>query len=249
MNAATPVDWLLNLGRTPRWPELEATAPTLCVLQHGLIRSAHSLARLERTLRAHGYQVLNRTYWSTRARIEDHAASLARRLERKLAALGPPVPRLVFIGHSMGGLVIRAYLARPDARPAFACVFLATPHRGARLAVVRHKLWPIRLALGRNAPQQLLPDDPLYSWLPAPRAQRIGVVLGARGDGVGWNRHLDGDDDGTVAVAEAQLPEAHDTVVLPLGHTRITTSPAMLRQVLWFLAHGHFEAVRATDSK
>ncbi|MCC6785505.1 MAG: hypothetical protein IT457_21820 [Planctomycetes bacterium] len=241
LNAIAPFDWLLNLGPVPYWPELRARAPTLCVLQHGLIRSAWSLERLARTLRRHGYEVLNPGYWSTTARIEAPAERLAAKLERRLAAPAGPLPRLAFVGHSMGGLVIRSYLARPDARPAFACVFLATPQRGAKLAAVRHRLWPMRVVLGRNAPLQLIPGDPLYTSLPPVTAERIGVLCGGKGDGVGWNRHLDGDDDGTVAVDEARLDEAHDTLVLRLGHTRITTAPQTLRQVLHFLAEGRFE--------
>ncbi|MFO1051563.1 MAG: hypothetical protein U1F36_05075 [Planctomycetota bacterium] len=243
MNLAAPVDWLLNVGTTPYWPELRAETSTLCVLQHGLIRSACSLVRLQRTLLRHGYAVLNRSYPSVWDTIEAHAerlhASLERRLFRDGTAAQPP--RLCYLGHSMGGLVVRACLARADARAADTCLFLATPQRGAALARVRHSFPPLRIVLGRNAPRQLIPGDPLYARLPAVTARRIGVIYGRRGDGRGWNRHLAGDDDGTVAVAEALLPEAHDQIGLRYGHTRITTAPAVLRQVLVFLRHGRFE--------
>lgn len=241
VNASTPFDWLLNLGPTPRWPELRATAPTLCVLQHGLIRSAASLARLARTLRAHGYEVLNETYWSTTAPIEDHARRLAVHVEERLARRREAPPRLAFVGHSMGGLVIRAYLARADARAAWACVFLGTPQRGAQLAALRRRIWPLNLVLDRHAPSQLQPGDPIYARLPRVVAERIGVIAGGRGDGRGWNESLDGDDDGTVAVEEARLAEAHDTVILRCGHTRMTVAVPVMRQVLHFLARGCFE--------
>ncbi len=120
MNLAAPVDWLLNVGATPYWPELRAETTTLCVLQHGLIRSACSLMRLQSTLLRHGYAVLNRSYPSVWGTIEAHAerlqASLERRLTRDGTAADPP--RLCYLGHSMGGLVVRACLARADARAA-----------------------------------------------------------------------------------------------------------------------------------
>ena len=81
---AWPSDWLLNLGSVPDHPTLHVPtgARRLVVLQHGLWRTPASLGRLERTLRAHGYEVLNPYYPSTSEPIEAHAERLARAIVR-----------------------------------------------------------------------------------------------------------------------------------------------------------------------
>lgn len=242
MNPSTPTDWLLNLSSFPHIDEYEAEEPdTLVVLQHGLWRSASSLGRLERALRDHGYDVLNTSYPSTQARIEEHAARLAERLEAHLAERARPPARIAFVGHSMGGLVIRSYLARDDAVEPWAVVFIGTPHRGAVLATKRKGSMWFDLFMGDKSALQLVPGDPLYGSFGPVRAERIGVVVGARGDGEGWNADIPGDDDGTVGAAEARLDAATDTVELAIGHTRISFAAATIRQILAFLRTGHFE--------
>jgi pimeloyl-ACP methyl ester carboxylesterase len=240
MNPSTPSDWVLNLPGVEHEPALAAEVPTLVVLEHGLWRSAASLGRLERGLADHGYDVLNVSYSSTSARIEQHAEQLARELQRRLRECPYPPARIAFVGHSMGGLVIRSYLQRPDAVIPWATVFIATPHRGAILAERRRSTMLFSVLMGDRSALQLAPDDPFWATLGAVRCPRIGVILGARGDAEGWNDDIPGDDDGTVGVDEARLEEATDTIALRVGHTRIGFAAETVHQVLAFLRTGAF---------
>lgn len=232
-------DWITNrLPALEPDPELAPEQPTLVVTVHGLCRSAWSMARLERTLEAQGYEVLNFGYDSTDALLRDHAAALAEALEARLAQRDGPPPRLAFVGHSMGGLVIRAYLARPDARSAQACAFIATPHRGAVLAELRQDFPPFRWFCGEAAALELRPGDPFVASLPPLAVDRIGVLYGASGRESGWNDEIPGDDDGTVGVAEAQLPGATAVRRFELGHYRISLDADVLAAVRRFLRKG-----------
>lgn len=243
VNPSFPTDLALNVLGTPHHESLEAEGRALVVLQHGLWRSSGALWRLERSLRDHGYDVLNTSYPSTRANIEDHAALLARNIEAHLERVEAPYESVHFVGHSMGGLVIRAYLATDGALDAESCVFLGTPQRGAMLAELDHDRWWYRLFLGTQAARQLRRSDPfqteLAAWGPVP-AQRVGVLFGGKGDGEGWSSRIPGDDDGTVGAEEAQLLEATATKRLRLGHTRLSFSGEMVHEVLHFLETGRF---------
>ena len=241
VSIAWPFDVLLTLGTGPVDDTLRVPADgkrRVVVLQHGMWRTAASLNRLERTLRAHGYEVWNPGYPSLRGTIEQHAERLAATIadvhER-------PVDELSFVGHSMGGLVVQEYLRRPDARPATRCIYLAVPHRGALLADLRKHWFLFRLVMGDKAPMQLSPGDPLHE-RPIPLPERSGTVVGDLGEG---NRSIPGRDDGTVAVGEATFPGASDACVLPCGHTGITYDDAAGRQVLHFLRHGAFAPATA----
>lgn len=242
MNLSTPVDYLMNLGAVERDESLVAPEDGrrhLVVLSHGLWRSAAAMGRLERSLRRHGYETYNENYASTEGFIEDHAAALGRGLEARLAAAGEQEVVLYFVGHSMGGLQIRHYLSTSAAVQPAACVFIATPHRGAQLLDKRKDWLLFQILMGEEAPLQLSPGHPFYQQL-RPLKGPVGVIYGGKGDGKGWNDDIDGDDDGTVGVDEAQLPEAQARVRLRLGHTAIGMHPDSVRQVLHFLRHRRF---------
>ena len=231
-----PFDVVVNLGGEPTVAALRVPADgrrRVVVLQHGLWRTAAALGRLERTLRAHGYEVHNPGYPSTNARIEDHAERL-RGVVEAVYATGP-VDELAFVGHSMGGLVVQEYLRRADARPVAACVYLGTPHRGAVLADLRKHWFLFRWVMG-SAALELSPGDPIHSRT-IPAAAVSGTIVGDLGDG---NPSIPGPDDGTVAVGEATLVGARDCVTLPFGHTRMAAHPEVIVQVLHFLRHGGF---------
>lgn len=242
MHPSVPFDIVINWDDYATDEALMAVEeqPTLVVLQHGLWRSPYSLWRLERALRAHGYEVLNSGYSSTSAFIEDHAATLEENLEEYLAERGGTPPRLCFLGHSMGGLVIRSYLALEGAREPDQCLFIATPHQGASLIEARRDWFIFKLFMGNKAALQLSPQSQFIRALPALDCAEVGVIVGSKGDAEGWNDDIPGDDDGTVAVVEAQLPAQSDVCFLRLGHTGITYDSAAIDQALYFLRHGEF---------
>lgn len=235
-----PVDVVMNLGGAIDAPALRAPADgrvRVVVLQHGLFRTEASLGRLERTLRAHGYEVLNPGYPSTRARIADHAARLAAAVDARGHA--GTVDEWSFVGHSMGGLVIHEYLARPQHVTPRACVYMGTPHRGAMLADLRKHWFLFRWTMGTAAALELSPGDARYQQ-PVPFAAVSGSIAGDIGAG---NDDIPGHDDGTVGVDEAALPGAVAAVTLPVNHTWMTVSAPVIVQVLHFLRHGAFAPV------
>ncbi|MCA8975716.1 MAG: alpha/beta fold hydrolase [Planctomycetes bacterium] len=242
MPAAMPFDYLGNLGFTPMREDLRVPADgrrRVVVLQHGILRSSFALGRLERALRDHGYEVHNLDYPSTMATLDAHADRLAAAVASLQIRSG--ADDISFVGHSMGGLVIEEYLRRPGAVKPAACVYIATPHRGAILADLRKHWFLYGLIMGTKAAGELSPGDAFHR-RPIPYLERTGLIVGDIGDG---NASIPGPDDGTVAVGEASLPGVA-SVTLPFGHTRIAFDPVTAVQVLTFLRHGRFEAV-ATD--
>jgi len=234
---AWPFDYWVNAGAPEVHEALRLPADgrrRVVILQHGMWRSPLAMLRIERTLAAHGYEVHNLGYPSTTAKIQDHAARLRDGVEVVFAR--GPVDELSFVGHSMGGLVIQEYLRNPAARQPVACVYIATPHRGAILADLRKHWFLFRLGMGTEAAFQLSPGDPLHTQtIPVPG--RVGTIVGDIGEG---NPSIPGHDDGTVGVGEAQFAGARDTVILPFGHTQITYHRATAHQVLTFLRQGAF---------
>lgn len=235
---AWPFDVLVNLAPAPSAPQLAMPADgrvRVVVLQHGLFRTAASLGRLERTLRAHGYEVLNPGYPSTRGRVADHAAALAAAVAAR--ARRGPVDDWAFVGHSLGGLVVAEYLRRPDAVRPRAVVTVGTPHAGAVLADLRKHWFLFRWAMGSEAALELSPGDPLHQ-RPLPCPEIWGAIAGqVDGDG---HAAIPGPDDGTVGVAEALPAAVAARFVAPVGHTWLPTAEPVILAVLHFLGGRSF---------
>lgn len=98
----------------------------------------------ERLGRALGYTPLHLHYNSGRA-IADNGQELAQRLETLVHQWPVPVTEIVFIGHSMGGLIARCALEEGTSarlswvRSVSRIAFLGTPHHGAPMERVGHR--------------------------------------------------------------------------------------------------------------
>ena len=142
------------------------------------------------------------------------------------------------VGHSLGGILIRAlFQYHPDQRPG-RIVTLGAPHGGSGVArhLSRRACW--RRAMGRGVAQLLTGVS--RDWPLPPRA--IGVISGTRSFGMGrfLYRRLPRPNDGLLSAEESALPGARDSLVLPVSHTGMLFSRALARQVGVFLSTGHF---------
>lgn len=197
----------------------------------GLGRTRHALAPLAAAIGADDELALI-AYPSTRASIAAHAAGL-----RELLADLQGVERVAIVTHSLGALVARTALAAPPGERARwpridGVVMLFPPNRGAAQADRWHRTRAYRWLLG-PAGQEL--TTAAAGRVPPPQDPFV-IIAGGRGDGRGRNRHLAGDDDGTVRVEETRWPGAIDHRVIDVGHTFGLRDPRVLATVRAALA-------------
>ncbi len=204
------------------------------VLLHGIFLSARWMRGIERFLKRQGYQVLNLNYASTRYPLE----TLVEQLHEKLAPHIPHAARVHFVGHSMGGLLIRAYLAKYPPTNLGRVVMLGTPNHGSEVADFL-KDWKLYRWLYGPAGQQLITDAPRTDKLPP---CELGIIAGSRNLDPIFGRLLPKPHDGKVAVASTKLDGMRDHCVLPISHTQMLVSAAARREILAFLQHGKFSA-------
>lgn len=212
----------------------------LVILIPGLGRSGGMFADLARGLRADGMNTAAISYASTREGVEAHAAHLAR-----LIAGLEAIEELSFVTYSLGGLVVRSLLAHPEIGEIGLrfrrLVMIAPPSHGSAIARTFRNLAAYRW-LTTETGQDLTPEG--AGALPVPPIE-FAIVAGGRGNGVGFNPFLDGDNDGVVTVAEAGLDGARDFLLVPSLHRWIGKHPATIRAVRAFLRHGRFDPSRA----
>lgn len=189
-------------------------------------------------LRRRGFATSIHRYFAARGWIEDHAERLERALERTTAGFTRPFH---LVGHSMGGLVIRAALARRGGTmPGLGrVVFLGTPHRGALLAERHAPRWWYRWLFGKRAGMQLRPGDAFYARTPPPSVC-FGTIAGGRGRVPGRNRSIPEDNDRIVEVSSTHLDGEADWRLLDADHHGMQYRRDVADAVARFLRTGRF---------
>jgi triacylglycerol lipase len=208
-----------------------------CVIMlHGLARSATSLLILEKRVQAKGYEIVNETYPSR----EKSLPELIRTVIPPLLAQCHAAERVHFVTHSMGGIILRGYLADHSIHNLGRIVMLAPPNKGSEL-VDRMKDLPGFEMLNGPAGLQIGADmDSIPNSIQDAEAE-IGVIAGDLALNPIYDALIEGPNDGKVSVEATKLDVMTDHIVLPVSHTFMMNSAEVARQTLAFLRQGKFD--------
>lgn len=201
-------------------------------LIHGIFMHAYIMQYMERQLKKCGYEVYSFSYRSVRRNLQENAALLIE-FSKSNSQAGDVCH---FVGHSLGGLLIRqAYVLSPESFTG-RIVTLGTPHNGSEVArrVVNHLH---EMIIGGAFNSAL--DGRLPAWS---GDVDLGSLAGDKCIGIGSVfEGLEKPNDGTVSVQETRLQRQTDHIVLPLSHTAMVYSSRAVEQVDYFLRYGRFQ--------
>ena len=218
---------------------IDNTGNEKVVLLHGLGRSEMAMLQMESALTEAGFDVHSIGYPS----MDEAPDALLKTIAEKIEACCADSKQTVhFVGHSLGGLLIRAYLAGHEQQNLGRVVLLGTPNRGSELADVEDtESVPTRLLEMAGPTAKALRTGPggFPATLPPPHYS-VGIIAGTRDNRLA-NEWLPIPNDGLVSVESARLDGMDDFVSFDVTHWDLRSDPQVALQVAAFLKGGRFE--------
>ncbi|HET6545956.1 MAG TPA: alpha/beta hydrolase [Rhodanobacteraceae bacterium] len=203
------------------------------ILVHGIWMRGIALLPLARHLRTADFSVEPFEYASVAGDPAEIVGNLTARIRAARSA------RVHLLGHSLGGLLALRALTGANDLPPGRAVCLGSPLRGSAAARGFASFPGGRWMMGRSL-------DVLATGLDAWDGRRaVGVIAGRVPVGFGFLvGALAGSNDGTVAVAETELPGISDHRVVAASHTGLLFSSEVADLCVAFLRTGRFPPAR-----
>lgn len=214
-----------------------ADARECVVLLHGVALSGWVMRPIERALEREGYRTINLSYPSRHVAIDELGT---RWLPEQLQAHDlAGAPRVHFVAHSMGNLVVRVFLREHRPPNLGRVVMLGPPNHGSAAADAAARWAVARRVMGVNLARLGTGDHGVARGL-GPADFEVGIIAGNRHLHGFFGRALGGEHDGVVTIESARLEGMRDFIVVPHSHTVMLWRREAIDQVRAFLRDGRF---------
>lgn len=210
------------------------------ILLHGLARSSSSFSTMENSLIEAGYYVVNVDYPSRKQTIEMLVETHVTKAVEKCKSIQPT--KIHFVTHSMGGILVRHYLANYLLDSLGHVVMLSPPNQGSEV-VDELGDFPGFYAFNGPAGQQLGTTAESLPNRLGPVNYSVGIITGNKSINLILSMFIPGDDDGKVSVERAKVAGMSDYLVVPHTHPMIMKSREVVKQTMSYLQNGKFHRV------
>ncbi|MDG3087907.1 alpha/beta hydrolase [Vibrio hannami] len=211
------------------------------VLAHGLGRSDFAMWRFTQRLENAGYIVCTLNYSSIGESVDSVLTSTSAQMD----LCTDSAPKIHFVGHSLGGLVVRSYLQNHEdfigSDRLGEVVLMGTPNKGSEVA--DHYIDSWLMEVGGEISQALVTGENSLGNQLKELDINIGVIAGTKGTSL-TNSYFNGPNDGLVSVESTKLSNMSDFVEIEVGHSNMRYNEEVAKQAIYFLQHGRFDHIQ-----
>ncbi len=210
------------------------TSKETVVILHGLGKSKNTMWLLAKRLKDAGYAVKRIDYKSLFQETDDVINNVDQQINACCANFQQPTH---FVGHSLGGLLIRSYLDTHKVPNLGRVVLIGTPNGGSEVVDTYKDIWWMKFA-GQMANTLSTKDQTRLMNLPAPY-YKIGIIAGIA-DKTPFSNIIPGKDDGLVSVKSTIITGMTDFIVLNSLHPLMNFDSTVAIQTIEFLKNAKF---------
>jgi pimeloyl-ACP methyl ester carboxylesterase len=193
---------------------------------------------MQTAIEAAGFATLNLGYASRRKALEALADDIHPAIERFADGIEGSIH---FVGHSMGGLLARAYLAKYRPKRLGRVVMLGTPNGGSEIADRLKNVRAYRAWFGPAGQQLVTKRDAALGAILPPVDYPVGIIAGNRSIyPISSTFLLPKPNDGRVSVENTGLDGMADHIVIGASHSWLVRKALAIEQTIVFLRDGRF---------
>ena len=193
------------------------------------------MRKLETALGQEGFHAVNVDYDSRKASIDE----LSEHTINAALQQCPDASEVHFVTHSMGGILVRHYLAKHTMNNLGRVVMLGPPNQGSE-AVDKYRNVPGFEAIGGPAGLQLGTGKMSVPNRIGAADFDVGIIAGTRSINLILSQILPGKDDGKVTVERTKLEGMNDHIAMPVTHPFMMKNKQVIKQVIHYLKYGKF---------
>ena len=209
------------------------------ILLHGLARTKNAMKKMQDALYEKGCYVVNVGYPSRKYQIEE-LAEIA--VNQGISGCNEyNEGKVHFVTHSLGGILVRAYLKKHKLSNMGRVVMLGPPNQGSEV-VDRLKNVPGFRFLNGPAGLQLDTHEQSMPKLLGDVDFDLGVIAGTNSINLILSMFLATPNDGKVSVASTKVKGMKDHICVESSHPFLMNNEEVIRQVIYYLENGAFKA-------
>ena len=214
--------------------QIASSNSDMVVLVHGLGRGKSIMYPLRAQLEQAGFLTALIDYRSINRSPEQILTDVMKQIDTIRIA---PNQIIHFVGHSLGGLIIRAYLDSNHGNNLGKVILIGSPNKGTPFVDHFRDAWWLKLV--GQAAMSLGTDS-----LSFPRKLRapyypVGVIAGIS-SAFNNDDFIPGEDDGMVPVESTKIEGMTDFILLKVSHSALPKNEEVMRQTIAFLKNGKF---------
>jgi hypothetical protein len=190
---------------------------------------------MKQSLKAQSYHVVNSSYPSRFKSIEELTRDT---IPEATHSCGNR--RVHFVTHSLGGIMVRAFLASNKLKNLGHVVMLGPPNQGSEIVDATREFLGFNWINGPAGRELSTDRVGMPSQLP-PVSFSLGVVAGSLSFNPIYSNVINGPDDGKVSVLSTRVQGMRDHLTLPVTHTFMMNNPLVIAQVKNYLKLGRFD--------